>query len=256
MNDPFLTAILLSLLGGLFTTVGSVIALSMKRPNPNTMSFMLGFSGGVMLLLSFIELLQESIEKIGFIPAFAGFFAGIVIMLLIDNFIPHDYMTEHHRTRRWSEDSTSLMRTGLFVALGVGIHNFPEGMVVFTGTMEDVTLGVAITIAIALHNIPEGLSVSVPIYAATGDRRKAFWWSFLSGIAEPIGALLAAFFLLPVLNESIMGLMLAAVAGIMVFISLDELIPSAKAYNGTGHVSIAGITAGMMVMAFSLWMLE
>jgi ZIP family zinc transporter len=147
------------------------------------------------------------------------------------------------------------MRTGLLVALGLGIHNFPEGMATFAGTLQDVSLGVAIAGAIALHNIPEGLAVSAPIYAATGSRSKAFLWSFLSGLAEPVGAGVAAFFLLPILNETVLGLMLAVVAGIMVFISLDELVPVARSY-GEEHLSIVGVGVGMAVMAASLWLLN
>ena len=147
------------------------------------------------------------------------------------------------------------MKTGLMVALGLGIHNFPEGMATFAGALQDVSLGVAIAGAIALPNIPEGLAVSAPIYAATGSRRKAFLWSFLSGVAEPAGAAVAALFLLPFLNEAVLGLMLAAVAGIMVFISLDELVPVARSF-GEEHLSIVGVGLGMAVMAASLWLLR
>jgi len=148
-----------------------------------------------------------------------------------------------------------LLKTGLFVALGIGIHNFPEGMAAFAGALEDPALGIAIAVAIAIHNIPEGLAVSAPVYAATGSRGKAFLWSFLSGVAEPIGAGLAALVLMPFLSEMVLGFVLASVAGIMVFISLDELVPVARSF-GEEHLSIVGIVAGMMVMALSLWMLQ
>jgi ZIP family zinc transporter len=148
-----------------------------------------------------------------------------------------------------------LLKTGLFVALGIGIHNFPEGMAAFAGALEDPSLGIAIAVAIAIHNIPEGLAVSAPVYAATGSRAKAFWWSFLSGVAEPVGAGLAALVLMPFLNETVLGFVLAAVAGIMVFISLDELVPIARSF-GEEHLSIVGVVVGMVVMALSLWMLQ
>jgi ZIP family zinc transporter len=141
------------------------------------------------------------------------------------------------------------------VALGIGIHNFPEGMATFAGALQDLSLGVAIAGAIALHNIPEGLAVSAPIYAATGSRRKAFLWSFLSGVAEPAGAAVAALVLMPFLTETVLGLMLAVVAGIMVFISLDELVPVARSF-GQEHLSIVGVGLGMAVMAASLWLLK
>ena len=162
-------------------------------------------------------------------------------------------MAEHHH-RGGEERHNRLMKTGLFVALGIGIHNFPEGMATFAGALEDTSLGIAIAAAIAIHNIPEGLAVAAPIYAATGSRKKAFWWSFFSGVAEPVGAGLAAVVLLPFLNDVVLGYVLAAVAGIMVFISLDELIPVARSF-GKEHLSIAGVVVGMVVMALSLWML-
>jgi ZIP family zinc transporter len=148
-----------------------------------------------------------------------------------------------------------LARTGLLVALGIGIHNFPEGMATFAGALEDVNLGVAIAVAIAIHNIPEGLAVSAPVYAATGSRGKAFLWSFLSGVAEPLGAGLAGLFLLPFLNEAVLGWLLAIVAGIMVFISFDELVPTSRSF-GQEHLSIVGVFLGMVVMALSLWLLK
>ena len=177
-------------------------------------------------------------------------------MFLIDSLIPHHYIAEHHRTETPEEaQNGKLLKTGLFVALGIGIHNFPEGMASFVGALEDPSLGVAIAVAIALHNIPEGLAVSAPVYAATGSRSKAILWSFLAGIAEPIGAGLAALVLIPFLSDATLGYVLAGVAGIMVFISLDELVPVARSF-GEEHLSIVGIFAGMVVMAVSLWMLQ
>ena len=148
-----------------------------------------------------------------------------------------------------------MVRTAMLVALGIGIHNFPEGMATLTGTLQDVNLGVAIALAIALHNIPEGLAVSVPIYAATGSRRKAFLWSFLAGLAEPAGAVVAALLLLPILSDEVLGLMLSAVAGVMVFISLDELLPASRSF-GEAHLSIIGVLMGMAVMVLSLWVIS
>jgi ZIP family zinc transporter len=206
-----------------------------------------------MILVSFVELLQGGVETVGFGPAHLAFFAGMLGMFLIDFLIPHEYMAERHRTEGAGQEG--LLKTGLLVALGIGIHNFPEGMATFAGAMQDVSLGVAIAGAIALHNIPEGLAVSAPVYAATGSRSKAFLWSFLAGVAEPAGAAVAALVLLPFLSEAVLGLMLAVVAGIMVFISLDELLPVARSF-GQEHLSIVGVGLGMAVMAASLWMLK
>jgi zinc transporter, ZIP family len=144
-----------------------------------------------------------------------------------------------------------LLKMGVFTALAIGIHNFPEGIATFTSALQDPALGVAIAIAIAIHNIPEGIAVSVPVYFATGDKKKAFKLSFLSGLSEPVGAIVAFLFLMPFLNDIMFGIIFAAVAGIMVFISLDELLPAAKKYD-EAHMSIYGLIGGMAVMAVSL----
>lgn len=246
-------ALVLTTLAGLSTTIGSLMGIFVRKPGPRFMALTLGFSGGVMVLVSFVELLAGGIEAVGFGPAHVGFFGGMLAMFLIDFLIPHEYMAEHHRAEGREQDA--LLKTGLLVALGIGIHNFPEGMATFAGTLQDVRLGVAIAVAIAIHNIPEGLAVSAPVYAATGSRSKAFLWSFLSGVAEPVGAVVAALFLLPFLNATVLGLMLSVVAGIMVFIALDELVPVARSF-GQEHLSILGVVVGMAVMAASLWMLQ
>ena len=143
------------------------------------------------------------------------------------------------------------MRMGLFTALAIAIHNFPEGLATFAAALADPALGISTAIAIAIHNIPEGISVSVPIYYATGDRKKAFVYSFASGLSEPVGALLGYFVLRAYFSDTVFGVLFAGVGGIMVFISLDELLPTAKEY-GEGHVAIYGLIAGMALMALSL----
>jgi ZIP family zinc transporter len=291
MNNPLATALLFSTLAGLSTILGSVVTVFLFKPGPRFMSLTMGFSAGVMILISFGELLQESVAQAGFVPAYLAFFAGMGMMFLIDVLIPHIHMGETHDAagvvvedrapepenrdeggeqhgwrhrlrhrlrhgagyRRMTQGK--LLRTGLLVALGIGIHNLPEGITTFVGTMHDTSLGLLIAVAIALHNIPEGISVSAPVFAATGKRGKALAWSALSGLAEPVGALLAAAFLLPFLNPMVMGIVLAAVAGIMVFISLDELIPVACSYCQE-HLSILGVISGMVVMTISLGLLR
>jgi ZIP family zinc transporter len=280
MNTTVGFALLLPALAGLSTVLGSLLVIFIRRPGPRLMSLMLGFSAGVMILVSFGELLQQGIEETGFALAYLAFFGGMAVMFLIDVLIPHIHMGERHdaggetracrlpepeglgRHGRRHRDARHgemhrdrLLQTGLLVALGIGVHNFPEGITSFVGAMQDPALGIAIAIAIALHNIPEGIAVSAPVYAATGSRGKALLWSALSGVAEPVGALLAAAVLLPFLNAMVLGLVLAAVAGIMVFISLDELIPVACSFCEE-HLSILGVIAGMIVMAFSLWVLR
>ena len=247
-------ALLLSTIAGLSTTVGSLIGVWVSRPGPRFMAFTLGFSGGVMILVSFVELLREGIETIGFMPAHMAFFAGMLIMFLIDVRTPHDHLAERHRLRRDGHQER-LFRAGLLVALGVAIHNFPEGVASLAGTLQNQRLGIAVSAAIALHNIPEGLAISAPVSAATGSRRTAFLWSFLSGLAEPVGAALAALVLLPFLNDAVLGYVLSAVAGVMVFISLDELVPVACSF-GEEHLPIVGAAVGMFIMSLSLWLLQ
>jgi ZIP family zinc transporter len=244
-------ALALSALAGLSTTVGSFLAIFVKEPGTRFLALTLGFSAGVMILLSFMELLAHGIETVGFAPAYVAFFAGMLGMFLIDALIPHEYMAEKHASGR---KQSGLLKTGLLVALGIGVHNFPEGMATFAGTMQDVALGAAIAMAVALHNIPEGLAVSLPVYVATGSRSKAFLWSLFAGLAEPAGAALAALVLLPFLDAAVLGFMLSFVAGVMVFISLDELVPVAHSL-GEAHLSILGVVIGMGVMVASLWLI-
>lgn len=245
-------ALLITAAAGLSTTFGSLLALWLENPGPRFISMTLGFSAGVMLLVSFVELLASSREYLGLGPALLGFFAGMAFMFAVDALIPHEYFAE--KIGAPAEESREMYRTGVLVALGIGIHNFPEGMATFAGSLQDLRLGLAIAVAIAIHNIPEGMAVSTPVYLATGSRRKAFWWSFLSGAAEPAGAAVAAAALVRHINETVLGWVLAAVAGIMVYISLDELIPASREYGMDAHAML-GMMAGMAVMALSLWLL-
>jgi ZIP family zinc transporter len=255
MNHNIGAALLLTLGAGLSTSLGSLFGLAIRNPGPKFMGFTLGFSAGVMILVSFVELLQQSIETIGFLKAHAGFLTGMLAFFIIDSLIPHDYMGQKDYTNSKIESSSSLKRTGLLIALGIGIHNFPEGMATFISALEDIHLGLAIGIAIAIHNIPEGLAVSTPIYAATGSRLKAFYWSFLSGVSEPVGACLAALILFPFLTSTLLSWVLSGVAGIMVAISIDELVPVAKSFD-TEHTPIIGVITGMFIMSLSLWILK
>ncbi|MBN2380447.1 zinc transporter ZupT [candidate division WOR-3 bacterium] len=255
MDKNLLVALSLSAIAGLSTTIGSVIGIFVRKPGPRFLTFTLGFSAGVMILVSFVELLATGIEEIGFFWGLAAFFGGMGLMFLIDVLIPHSYKAEQHQPGSSKQDKSKLQRAGLLVALGIGIHNLPEGLAAFAGALENINLGIAIAVAIAIHNIPEGLAVSAPIYAATGSRKKAFWFSFLSGVAEPVGAGIAALFLMPFLSSVLIGTVLAAVGGIMVFISIDELVPAAKAY-GYDHLAIIGVIIGMVIMALSLWLLK
>lgn len=250
-------ALLLTVLAGLSTGIGSAIAYFIKKPRMIYLSFSLGFSAGVMVYVSFVELLPQALNGIGQELGVIAFFIGIVFIGVIDLFVPQ--MKNPHHYKDPSEMSinkvdASLMRAGLLTALAIGIHNFPEGLATFGTALSDVKLGIVIALAIAIHNIPEGISVSVPLFYATGDRKKAFIYSLLSGIAEPVGAVVGFLILLPFLSEDLLVSLMAFVAGIMVYISLDELLPVAHRY-GHSHTVIMGIVLGMFVMALSLLML-
>jgi len=255
-------ALLLTALAGLSTGIGSAIAYFIRQPKYSYLAVMLGFSAGVMVYISFAELLKTAVEDVGFGTANIAFFTGIAFIATVDLLIPHNYEEERvvntHPSvvsGKGSRHDSVLMRAGIFTALGIAIHNFPEGLVTFSSAATgDVALGTVVAVAIAIHNIPEGMAVSVPIYYATGSRRKAFVYSFSSGLAEPVGALIGYAILLPFMTPTLMSSLLAAVAGIMIYISLDELLPLAHRY-GKEHLVIAGIGAGMVVMAGSLFLL-
>jgi len=292
----------LTVFAGMATGVGSAIAFTAKKTNYRFLSVATGFSAGVMLYVSFVEIFIKGVDSLtasygnywGHWVNAISFFGGILLIGLIDNLIPsaenpHETHSEEEtaplhdpsapipafgpaaggsggKSMLSAHDHGShhrkLMRMGLFTALAIAIHNFPEGLATFLAALQDPALGLAIAAAIALHNIPEGISVSVPIFYATGDRKKAFVYSLLSGLAEPVGAgiayLLLRFFVggdTGVIPSRVMGILFGAVAGIMVYISLDELLPTSRAY-GKGHDSLLGLVAGMFVMALSLLLMK
>ncbi len=258
-------ALTLTLFAGLATGIGSLIALVARRTNRTLLAFSLGLSAGVMIYVSFVELFahaQESLsalsgDRLGALYTTLSFFAGVAFIALIDLVIPSAENPHQPRGVEQIEkpqDSSKLKRMGLLTAVAIAIHNFPEGIATFATAYEEPSLGLAIAIAVAIHNIPEGVAVSVPIYYATGSRRKAFWYSLLSGLAEPLGGILAFLLLRPLISDSLMGVVLASVAGIMVYISVDELLPAAREY-GREHVSIVGFVVGMAIMAASLVLL-
>ncbi|TXT53248.1 MAG: Zinc transporter ZupT [Promethearchaeota archaeon] len=253
---------MLALLAGLSTTIGSFIAFIFSKPSPKIICIIMGFSAGVMILISFVELLQEGIDSTTLLLGVIFFILGMVIMLIIDVFISHSYEFEegsyeespNNAKKSITQKNLEIQKTSLLITLGIMIHNLPEGMATFVGTLKSLDLGILLALAIALHNIPEGIAVSVPIYSSTGSKKKAFFWSFLSGISEFIGALLCGLFLYPFINEFILGAMLAIVGGFMIYISLDELLPVSRSY-GNEHLSIIGMMIGMLIMGLSLTIL-
>jgi len=287
----------LTLFAGLATGIGSAIAFFASRTNYRFLSISTGFSAGVMLYVSFVEIFIKGTDALvaaygsywGHWVNAGSFFGGIALIGIIDNLIPaaknphethavvesaplHGTAPEPdfgsiasaptHGEGMHDHSRRKLLRMGLFTALAIAIHNFPEGLATFLAALQDPSLGVAIAIAVALHNIPEGISVSVPIFYATGKRSRAFAYSFLSGLAEPVGAVIAYSVIRLVMGgeggvipPQVMGILFGAVAGIMVYISLDELLPTSRAY-GKGHDSLFGLLAGMVIMALSLLLMK
>lgn len=267
----FAPAFLLTLFAGLSTGFGALLAFFSKAKDHTFLSIGMGFSAGVMVYVSFVEILEKS--KTAFITIYTSpilgeslalicFFGGIGFSALIDKFIPEDVNPHEPKSDKELSvlkegnkhsllQNSALKRTGIFTALAIGIHNFPEGFATFISALDDLSLGVSIALAIAIHNIPEGMAVSLPIYHATGNRKSAFWYAFISGFAEPVGAIVGFFLLLPLMGELTLGITFGMVAGIMVYISFDELLPSARMY-GNAHTTILGIVLGMLVMAVSL----
>lgn len=265
-------ALLLTVIAGLATGLGGLAVFLTNRTNGSFLALSLGFSAGVMLYVSFVEILAEASDLLsaawgpgrGTWGMVGGFFAGIAVIAVIDRIVPHQANPHEFAYQPGDAEADAafaapaadsrLLRTGMLTALAIAIHNFPEGFATFAAALGDPSVAVAITVAIALHNIPEGIAVAVPVFQATGSRARAIGLSFLSGLSEPLGAVIGFVLLRPFLTDALFGASLAAVAGIMVFISLDKLLPTAEKYGGH-HLCVYGIVAGMAVMAVSLAML-
>lgn len=267
--NGLLIAFALTLFAGLSTGIGAALAFFSRRDNAALLSIGMGFSAGVMIYISFAEILVKS--KAAFLPRFGEieaevwmlvcFFGGLALAFVIDRLIPEDINPHELKTdaelsdlkggKRSAHPTHVLRRTGIFTAVAIAIHNFPEGFATFVSALDSLTLGIGIALAVAIHNIPEGMAVSLPIYHATGNRRQAFGYAFFSGLAEPVGAALGFFLLMPLMGELTLGITFGVVAGIMIYICLDELLPSARIY-GNAHTTMGGIVAGMGVMSMSL----
>lgn len=250
---------LLTLLAGLATGLGGLVVILFQKINEKFLSVSLGFSAGVMIYISFAEILSEAIEKLethlGLRQSFAvsvlSFFAGVLVVVIIERLVP-DYQTP--REGNLTDKKRKLLKTAFLTTFAIVLHNFPEGIAAFVTGTVDHTLGAAVAGAIAIHNIPEGIAVAMPVYFATGNKGKAMGLAVLSGLAEPLGAVLAYLILYPILTPAFLGVMLAFVAGVMVFISFDELLPAAREY-GEHPLSLWGLFGGMAVMAAGIWSL-
>lgn len=263
--EGVLIAFSFTLFAGLATGIGSLMAFVAKPTNTRFLAVSLGFSAGVMIYVSFVEIFRKAVISLSAATdavtaqylTTLGFFLGILLIALIDK-IKLSPKEDIHAIRLAEEmDSAQTVRQkrlhkmGVFTALSIAIHNFPEGLATFLAALENPQVGLAIAAAIAIHNIPEGIAVAIPIYHSTGSRARAFWYSFASGLSEPVGALLGYFLVLRYMGDLAFGMVFAGVAGIMVYISLDQLLPTAQKY-GDHHLSIYGLVSGMVVMAVSL----
>ncbi len=265
LQNNFTLAFCLTMLAGLTTAVGGAVAFITKKDNLKTLSVGLGFSAGVMIFISLVDIIpsSEQLLKTNFPNmfqwlVFGGFIAGILISVLIDYFLPDHVDTEELLNPDAPESAAhnhyKLKRAGFLTAIAICIHNFPEGMATFLTTTQNITLGISVAFAIAIHNIPEGIAVALPIYHVTGKKRYAMLYAALSGITEPIGALVGMFIFGLFVPQIMVGILMAAVAGIMTYISFDTLLPLAKEY-GNWHLSIIGIMSGILFIWLSLILL-
>lgn len=259
MSGGVLPALLLSTLAGLSTAVGSVIALFSKRDDTRFLSLSLGFSAGVMVTVSFAELLPEAQINIataspkhsGAIAA-AFLAAGVAIAVLIDALIPAPEAQSSALAAKGGNTTTkSMMRMGVVTAIAITVHNFPEGIATFMAGYTDMRIGLPVALSIAMHNIPEGIAVAVPVFYGTGSRGKAFLYSAMSGLSEPLGALIAYLCLAPFLSDATLGGVFGVVAGIMVYIAFGELVPASERYKRP-RAAVAGIVGGALLMLFAM----
>lgn len=255
--DKMIIAFVFTLVAGLAMGVGGLLGFLGERKNKNFFYSTVGFAAGVMLYAAFMEVLPESIETLsetlgeekGMLVALLGFFGGIIFMLGTDKFCltHHHHDHKHHHTE--GHDG-AMYRMGIVTAIAIAIHNFPEGLAIFTSTLKSTNLGLSVTIAIIIHNIAVGIAISAPIFYGTGNKIKAFTVALLSGMSEPLGAIIGFWILKDYMNDAIFGVLLSIVAGIMIYISLDELIPSAQ--KSEGHIGTYSLVLGMFVMALTV----
>lgn len=258
-------ALMVSLLAGLATAVGGALVLNEKMLQRKYLAVSLAFAAGSMIIISLVQIIPLGIEYMtaitsernAMIVVWVSFFVGIGLVMLIDRVLP-DVLNpnemegrEHDLTVGDTRSTRNLMRSGMLVALVLGLHNFPEGMATFFTTYQDTAVGLTLGVAIAIHNVPEGIAVAAPVYAATGSRKKAFWWATFSGMTEPLGGLVAAVVMSWVVPPEFFGVFYGMVAGMMVFLALDELLPGAWRYQTDKHQTIYGMLAGMAIMAIS-----
>ena len=259
-SDNLWLAFTLTFAAGLATAVGSLLVLFSKRPNPRLLAFGLAFAGGAMVYVSLSEILNKSIssfaqaygDRLGYTYGTLWFLGGVLLVVVIDHLVPNPHDSLDKQDPAFHDHShTQIRRVGLLSAIAITAHNFPEGLATFFATLESPSVGLPLAFAIAIHNIPEGIAIAVPVYLATGRKSYAFGASLLSGLAEPVGAAIGYFLLADALSPATFGAVFGLIAGIMVFLALDELLPAAKRY-AQGHETVYGLVIGMATIAVSL----
>lgn len=269
MKEQLLTGGVLSLLAGLCTGVGAALALFLKKTDTKALTFALGASAGVMVYLSFMELMPEATSMLEGVSGskwivLGAFFGGMAAASLIDHLVPEDENPHEVLSLNELQDLNActteecrirvrqrVRRSAMMFAIAIGVHNFPEGMATVAAAFDNTGIAASVALAVAIHNIPEGITVAVPLLYGTGSRRKAFLIGTLTGLAEPLGALVCMLILLPFMSATVLAILFAIVAGIMVFISFDELLPMAERW-GHHHLSIYGVVAGMLMIGLLL----
>lgn len=266
MSKEALLSLGLTTLVGLSMGAGSLLSFFVKETNKRFLALSLSFSAGIMIYVSFMAILPEGMELIEsyfgehnkFI-ALGGFFGGMLITAIVEKLVHkfgghihgHDDHDDHDHEHHHHENGEHLSKLGLMSAIAIAIHNLPEGLAIFTAGLKDITVAIPIAAAVILHNIPLSIAISVPIYYSTGSKKKAFLYSFLVGLCQPLGAIIGYMVLSRFFNDLTFGILFSVVAGIMIFVSLDELLPSSQKYEDH-HISVYGAIAGMMVMALSM----
>lgn len=249
--------LILTLLAGAATFIGAILGVMGQKPSNRVLAFSLGFAAGIMLLISLMEMLPAALATPDMPPVlgYGMFIVGLLGYFALDRMLPHAHPQDLLPASESQPLPRNLRRTAILLTLGISLHNFPEGIATYVTASNNLELGFGIALAVALHNIPEGLAVAGPVYAATGSKRTAIFWAGISGLAEILGGVLAWLILGSLLSPLLMAAIMAAVAGIMVALSVDELMPLAKEIDPNNNPSY-GVLCGMSVMGLSLVLLQ
>ncbi|GMI74264.1 zinc transporter 29 [Hibiscus trionum] len=267
MDSQVMVALALSLVGGLSTSLGALFVILNQAPNLKMLGLLQGFAAGLMLSISFLDLAHNAMNSIGFLKGNLWFFAGVIFFAVVANFIPEPTLPQSSEVKgkkksgdKGGKDMMKKHRrqvffSGIVTAIGISLHNFPEGMAVFLGSMKGLRVGLNLALAIALHNIPEGVAVALPVYFATQSKWQAFKLATLSGLAEPLGVVIVAYLFPSSLSPEILEGLLGSVGGVMAFLTLHEMLPLAFDYAGQKQ-AVKAVFFGMAFMSASLYFLE